>query len=166
MQIMLSGLQQKTVWDGWLSAEIRANYFADLCHRYQAMQRTATLSTLIASSGATATILAAMPADLHWVRLVLAMLTTALSLWAFVMNYHRRATDCADLHFRWNRLSISYRALWTNMYVANAGRQLAELEERDAELSKTSTGYPNKKRLMVKWQQHVESHHPTVAATA
>ncbi len=37
---MLSELQQRRVWEGWLSAEIRANYFADLSSGYHQPPRS------------------------------------------------------------------------------------------------------------------------------
>ena len=49
---MLSELQQKRVWDGWLSAENRANYFADLSRGYHRKQRLVTWAMLVLSSGA------------------------------------------------------------------------------------------------------------------
>jgi len=49
---MLSEPQQKRVWDGWLSAENRANYFADLSRGYHRKQRLVTWAMLVLSSGA------------------------------------------------------------------------------------------------------------------
>jgi hypothetical protein len=54
---MLSELQQRSVWENWLSAEIRANYFAESCLIYQRRQRVVTWLTLAASSGAFATLI-------------------------------------------------------------------------------------------------------------
>src|SRR5688572_9841968 len=126
-RIMLSELQQRNVWEGWLGAEIRGNYFADLCQSYLRTQRVITWSTLIASSGAAATVLATLPDGLEWARLSLLVVTAALSLWALVTNYGKRVTDCSDLHFRWNMLASDYEALWGNMYAATAQEQLASL---------------------------------------
>ena len=35
---MLTDVQIKDVWEGWLGGEMRANYFADMAQRYQLEQ--------------------------------------------------------------------------------------------------------------------------------
>ena len=54
---MLSEAQQRRVWEGMLSAEIRANYFAELSGKYHRRQRVVTWVILFLSSGAAATFL-------------------------------------------------------------------------------------------------------------
>lgn len=156
MPIMLSEAQQKTVWEGWLGAEIRANYFADLCGRYQRWQRLLQWATLFTSSGAVAALLRNLdPA----VPLVLALITAGLSLWSAVHTYTTRATDCSDLHFRWRRLALEFEALWQDMYADDSQATLAALRQKDAELGKSSASYPNDERRLAKWQDHVVRHH-------
>jgi hypothetical protein len=160
-EIRLSEAQQKNVWDGWLGAEIRANYFADLCGRYQRWQRLITFATLLTSSGAVAAILRNLdPA----VQLSLALLTAALSLWSTVHNYNKSGTDWSDLHFRWRTLARQYEALWQDMYAPDSPATLAALLVKDAEIGKSSTAFPHRERLMAKWQDHVVSHHGGPAA--
>jgi len=48
---MLSEFQQKILWDAWLSAEIRAGYFALLVGSFQRKQRYLVLASLLLSSG-------------------------------------------------------------------------------------------------------------------
>lgn len=163
MQIMLSELQQKNVWDGWLAAETRANYFADMSHRYQRAQRIITWSTLAASSGATAAVLAELPAGWTWIRLGLTLTTAGLSLWSLVANFNKNGTDCSDLHFRWHKLAIDFESLWGDMYSKAAHQRLSEFRERDAELSKSSTAFPNREALMRKWQRYIVSQHTAPA---
>jgi hypothetical protein len=156
---MLSALEQKRVWDGMLVAEIRANYFADLCGRYQSKQRLLTWGTLLFSSGALATVISDwVPHNLAWIRPVLAFFTAALSLWSLTAKNERCAIDCSDLHFKWNTLSRAFEDLWDDMYADSAATQLREFERRAAEYSRTGTAFPNKHRLMVKWQDHVVRH--------
>ena len=155
---MLSALQRGQVWEGWLAAEVRALYFADLCHRYQRAQRTITWATLAASSGATASLIAELPADLLPWRVVLALLATLLTLWSLVFNYNKNTTDCSDLHLRWNKLGMEYAALWNDMYTPEAPRLLNELRNREADLAKASNAFPNRERLMRRWQAHVVNH--------
>lgn len=164
---MLSERQRQRVWESWLSAEIRANYAADLCQSHQRTQRAITWLTAVSSSGAAVTLLAGLPSDLTWVRSVLAIAAAALSLWSLVAHLPRRATDCADLHGRWSKLASSFEALWDDMHAADAGPRLDRLREQEDELSKSSASVlPNHRRALLKWQAHVEQHHRTTASAA
>ena len=165
---MLSQLEQKNVWENWLSSEIRAYYFADLANRYQARQRVLTWLTLIFSSGAAFAIVTDWaPERFEWIKAALALLTAAVSFLSLVQQNQKSAMDCSDLHFRWNRLASEYEALWDDMYAADAELKLKALGEKEAELSKSSIGFPDRdqERVMLKWQNHVERHHG-LSATA
>jgi hypothetical protein len=163
---MLSDLQQKSVWEGWLSSEIRSNYFADLCYSYQRRQRVLSWLILAFSSGAFASVVIDwIPADFGWIKAALAFLTVALSLWLLIAQNQKSSTDCSDLHFRWNRLAAEYQTLWDHMYSDGAAAQLETLTAKSAELSKSGTVFPNKPKLMEKWQDHVVRHHAADAAT-
>jgi len=72
--------------------------------------------------------------------------------------------ECSDLHFRWNRLASEYEGLWDNLYADDAELKLKMLTEKTAELSKSSTVFPYRERVMLKWQNHVEKHHRVSAA--
>jgi hypothetical protein len=141
---MLLPLQQKAVWEGWLASEIRANYFAELCHDSQRTQRLLTWSILLASSAGFATIVTQVPAIL---RLLVAGVTPAVSLWSLVSNYSKVATEASDLHFRWSRLAADYE----------------RLKERESEISKSATHLPNKPAQIQKWTAHVIRHRATEA---
>lgn len=157
---MLSQLQQKNVWENWLSSEIRANYFADLANRYQSRQRVLTWLTLVFSSGAAFALVADWaPQGFEWVRAALALFAAAVSLLSLVEQNQKRATECSDLHFRWNRLASEYEALWDDMYADDAELKLMLLAEKTAEVSKSSTAFPYRERVMLKWQIHVQRHH-------
>lgn len=163
---MLSEIQRKNVWENWLSAEMRANYFADMANRYQFRQSAFTWLTLLFSSGAAFVVVTDWaPQGFGWVKAGLALLTAAVSLLSLVQQNQKRATECSDLHFRWNRLASEYEALWDDMYADDAELKLKMLAEKTAELSKSSTAFPYRKRVMLKWQEHVERHH-RVSATA
>jgi hypothetical protein len=164
---VLSEIQQKTVWEGWLGAEIRANYFAEMCGRYQFRHKALTWTTLVFSSGAAATLISDwLPQDMRWVRPTLALLAAGVSFLTLLQQYLRRIPECADLHSRWNRLGNEYKALWDEMYSPDALVRLRELEEKEVELSKSSaTAVSNNKRAMLKWQRYVQKQHgfPSVA---
>ncbi len=158
--MVLSQTQQRAVWEGWLGAEIRAYYFADLGYRDQRRQQLVTWLTLASSSGAAVTLIADwLPPDLGWIRPVLALATAGLSLWTLVAHYQKNATDSADLHFRWNTLAARYQALWDHMYDPDAPVTLQQLKQIAAEISKSSMALPYDADRMGKWQDLVEAHH-------
>ena len=157
---MLSTLQQKNVWENWLSSEMRANYFADLANRYQFRQRALTWFALIFSSGAALAIVTDWaPPGFEWIKAALALLTAAVSFLSLVQQNQKSAMECSDLHFRWNRLASEYESLWDDMYADDAELKLKALGEKEAELSRSSTAFPYRERVMLKWQNHVEKHH-------
>lgn len=156
---MLSEAQIKRAWEGMLAAEIRSNYFAELAHGYSTQQRKVTWGTLLFSSGAVATTLGALPTEIAWAKFVLPLGAAALSLYSLVQQNQKRSTDAADLHFRWNKLARNYERLWENVYGDEAESILNSLSDRAAELSKSSTAFPNGEKALLKWQMHVENHH-------
>ncbi len=157
---MLSEFQQDTVWQGWLSAEIRAGYFAALVNRFQQRQKFLVVSGLLLSSGATIALLTAVvPPHLGWIKPMLTLLAAGMSLWSLVAKNERNAMDAADLHFRWNTLAIGYEALWADMYIEDAPEKLAKLRKEEAVIPKSSTGMPLYGRLLAKVQDNVVLHH-------
>ncbi|HEY3973483.1 MAG TPA: hypothetical protein VGM18_10795 [Candidatus Sulfotelmatobacter sp.] len=162
---MLSELKQRDVWEGWIGSEIRANYFADMAQHYQTQQKILTWMTLLLSSGAAATFITDwLPSDLQWVKPALALLTAGVSFCMLLQQNQKRVTECADLHFRWNKLASEYKSLWEEMYSDDAPVRLIEVEERESELSKSSLAIPNKSRTMLKWQNYVEQQHGLTSA--
>lgn len=153
---MLSPGQQKTIWEGWLGAEIRSYYFADLSGRYRRRQTGVTWVLLACSSGAFAALIAGLPSGAGR---ALTFLTAILSLWSVVAQNQKHVTDCADLHFRWLTLASRYEALWNDMYDPGAAATLRQLTQIAAEISTTSTAFPNDAKRMGKWQDLVEAHH-------
>ena len=157
---MLSELQQKDVWEGWIGAEIRTSYFADMAQGYQTQQKVFTVMILLFSSGAAATFITDwLPENMAWVKPLLALITATLSFINLIQQNQKRVTECSDLHFRWNRLASEYKSLWGDMYSEEARARLEGLEEKAAELSKSSMAIPNKKRTMLKWQAYVNEQH-------
>jgi len=155
---MLSEFQQDELWRNWISAEIRADYFADMRSRYSRLHDWLIWSTLFFSGGTVFAVTANLPAKYGWLKPALALITTALSLLSVVMQNPKKTAECADLHFKWNRLATEYQALWNNVYSDDAEPKFEGLVEKEAELSKASLTIPNKRRLVEKWEQHVLSH--------
>jgi hypothetical protein len=157
---MLSEIQQKGVWEGWIGSEIRANYFAEMCGRYRVEQKVLTWMILVFSSGAAASFIKDLvPPDMQWVKPTLALLTAGISVFALLQQNQNRVIECSDLHFRWGKLANEYKALWDNMYSLDALNTLRGLEEKEAELSKSGTAIRNNKRAMLKWQDYVQKQH-------
>lgn len=157
---MLSEAQLKTAWEEWLSAEMRANYFADLCGTFTRRQRWATWATLVLSSGAAG----AFFAKFQWAVPVLAFLAAVVSLYSLVAQNPKSAAECADLHGRWNKLAMEYEALWQSWFVDDAASKLAQLNDRRADVSKSSTGYHYDEKRMLKWYDLVVRHRAPAAA--
>lgn len=159
---MLTSNQQRIVWEGWLGAEVRAYYFADLGSRDLRRQQVLTWLTLASASGAAVTLLAEwLPPVLAWIRPVLSLATAGLSLWGVVAHYQKNFTDCADLHFRWNTLAVRYQLLWDHMYDTDAPLTLQQLKAIAAEISKSSMAFPYDAARMGTWQDLVEAQHDT-----
>lgn len=156
---MLSEPQQKDVWERWLAAEMRANYFGDLAGRYTFRQNLLVWLTLFSTSGAAFSLVTDwVPREYAWVKPALAFLAAGLSLMNVVFQNQRRSFECADLHFRWNRLAADYEILWNDMYSSVADSTLATLREKGAELSRSGMGIPYRERIMSKWEDHVIQH--------
>jgi hypothetical protein len=152
---MLTRLQQKDVWDGWLGSEMRSNYFADLAGRYQRTQNLITWGILVMSSGTFATLLADwVPPQYKWVRPVLAFLAGALSLRSILAKNERKAIDCSDLFFQWGSLAQEFKNVWDNMYDKSAPEKLQSSQAKTLELSRRCTNLPNKEALLLKWENH------------
>ncbi len=161
MQIMLSELQQKRVWEGWLGGEIRAHYFGDLVSQYQSWQHRLTIIALIFSSAAFATILndTWLPQQWHWLKPVAALIAAIASFISLVFKNEQKALECSDLYIGWSRLALDYQQLWDGMYSEDAAEKLASLDKRGQELSRAGLKLPARKRLMLKWQDYIEEQH-------
>lgn len=156
---MLSELQQKRVWEGRLSSEIRANYFADLSGGYHRKQHRVTWAMIVLSSSAAGAFVASFPSKYAWVAPTLSLLTAALSGYSLAVQNHKSAIDSADLYVRWSKLASEYELLWDNMYAEQAKDKLAELTESAIELSKIATAFPVIEKRLLKWQDYVEQQH-------
>ncbi len=162
---MLSQAQAEIVWDGLLSAEIRAQYFAALSVSYLRLQKFLVAGSLILSSGASVTLLSSVvPVQYSWVKAALTLATAACSAATLVMKNERNAIECSDLHFRWNTLAMGYQNLWVNTASDDAQEILERLRSQEAQVSKSSTVMPEKAGMLSKAQDNVIMHHREIAA--
>ncbi len=148
---MATEAQRARVWEEWLGAEIRANYFGDLAGSYFFRQRVATWLTLFFSSGAVVTWLAKLPQGYEWLVALLASLAAGASVYSVVTQNVKAAVESADLHYRWNKLATEYRDIWDDLDNADVQGLLAKLSEREAEVSKSGTAIPYSEKRMLKW---------------
>jgi hypothetical protein len=160
---MLSEFQQDELWRHWIEAEIRSDYFADMGTRYARCHSWLTWLTLLFSAG---TISAIVSEFARKYTIVLSAFATGLSLTSLIMQNPKKAAECADLHFKWNRLAADYQALWNNVYSDDAETKFTSLLEKEAELSKSSMVIPNKPKIVEKWERHVLSHRVGTTANA
>ncbi len=161
MEPMLNEIQRNRLWEDLLLAEARAYYFGDLATRYRRAQQIITWITLILSSGAMVTAVAAT--GYTWLAPLLAVAASCFTFYSLVARNPKREADAGDLHVRWSRLARSYKRLWEDMYAADALTRLNDLEDSDPDLAKPALGLPWDRERMRRWQEHVERLHSTVA---
>ncbi|HWZ42934.1 MAG TPA: hypothetical protein VNW97_05635 [Candidatus Saccharimonadales bacterium] len=162
---MLSDFQINDLWEQWISAETRSLYFAEMGRRYSLWQNALIWTTLLLASGATVTLISDwLPKEYAWIKPALTALTAALSFLSIVMQNPKKYADCADLHFKWNRLAGEYKTLWNETYADDSAAILARLNDKGADLSKTGMWIANKKRMLLKWEDHVLRQHGVPAA--
>jgi hypothetical protein len=162
---MLSEFQISDLWEQWISAETRALYFAEMGRRYGLWHNALIWTTLLLASGATVTLISDwVPAEYGWVKPALTALAAGLSVLSIVMQNPKKYAECADLHFKWNRLAGEYKNLWNETYSEDAAAILTRLNEKGAELSKTGMWIAYRKKTLLKWENHVLQHHGIAAA--
>jgi hypothetical protein len=154
---MATDAQRTRVWEDWLSAEIRAYYFADMAFRLESRQRVAHWVTLFGASGVVTSLLSTLP---RWVALVLALLLTAVSIYSVVVQNQKRAADAKDLHFRWNTLASEYHDLWDNIETTtDLARAIQQLDLRKAEASRSAVALPAEEGRLDHWYNVVLAQH-------
>ena len=163
LQDMLSQFQQTQLWELWLSSEMRAAYFADLCSHFQRQHTRLTWATLLFSSGAAFSFLTNLP---NWGKTLMALVVAGLSLYSVVQQNLRKISECSDLSFRWSSLGIQCQELWNNIYVEDAERRLNVLLQKGIENSRSAHTLPNDEKRMLKWEEHVLRHRCSVPVTA
>ncbi|MBI4876782.1 MAG: hypothetical protein HY822_19265 [Acidobacteria bacterium] len=161
----MSDEQIRRVWEGLLTSEILANYFAELANGYHRRQRLTTWAALVLSSGTLVSLLLSVPDNWVWLRPFLALLTAGISAYSVAVQNQKLATDSADLYAKWDKLASEFQAIWENVHADDALQRLFRCEETQREISKAATAFPNREKRMLKWQAYVEERH-RASATA
>jgi len=160
---MLSEFQSRDLWERWLAAEMRSNYFADRAQYYASVHNWISWRILLFSSGAAVTILSGSYVP-QWIKPSLAIGAAGLSLLSLVKQFQKRSFECSELHYKWNRMAYECETLWNNVWSDDAEARLQNIAQKAAELSKSSSGIPYNERVMLKWESHVLQHHNLQAA--
>jgi hypothetical protein len=139
---------RKRVWEEMLIAEMRANYFAELVLRYQKIDKRLRVATLVASSGAAASVLSAVP---QWVRLSFPFTAAGVSFWLLFSQYGTLSLDASNLHEGWNGVHAQYERVWGDIDRSDAEERFHEIYEGANPLSKAGTKFPNNEKRLGYW---------------
>jgi len=150
---MLTEDQINDVWEGQISAEVRALYFGDLASVYSTRKQWITGISFFLSSGAAATLIARMPV---WLPIVCSTTVAVITAYAVAVNLDSKIRTMAKLHYAWTQIGNDYKRLWNDVYREDAGLQLQDLQRRELEFSElATTDAPNDPKRLSRWQDQV-----------
>lgn len=153
---MLHEAQQSRLYKEWIGAETRSLFFAEKAASCLDRQRWITAAQFVLSSSAVLSIALQIHPILQG---SLSVLVAALSGYSFVAQNQKLAIDAADLHSKWNKLSLEYCRLWEKWWADDAQSILDALDEKVVEVSKSSAVFPNDESAMKRWQIKVLRDH-------
>ncbi len=158
---MLTENEAGRVWQRMFEAEVRSLYFADLAARHSRRKRIMTGVIFFLSSGAAATILAALPKQIP---IVLSLIVAILTAYSIAVNLDTRIKTFLKLHYEWNRLESEYERLWNHWRDADAEGILADLVKRGRDASEIAAEFTFDEERIGKWTRFVQSRFPQVTA--
>ena len=155
---MLTEDQIKDVWEGRISAEVRALYFGDLASSYSTRKQWITGISFFLSSGAAASLIGKAPI---WVAVTCSVIVAVITAYAVAVNLDSKIRTMAKLHYAWNQIGLDYGRLWSHTWSDEAESELMEIQHREAEFSEiATTDAPNdQKRLEKSHDQVIRMHH-------
>lgn len=139
---------RQCVWEEMLTADMRANYFAELVGHYLKLDKWLRVATLLAASG---TVGSALSQWNEGVRLAVPIVATGVSFWLLLSQFGSMARDASDLHSGWSAIKRDYERLWNHLDVPDAEEQYHQIYDRAEVLSKSGTKFPNKKDRLGYW---------------
>jgi hypothetical protein len=151
---MLTDNEVGRIWQRMAEAEVRSMYFADLVARYTRHKQIITGVSFFLSSGAVATLIAALP---KWIPAALALIVAVLMAYSIAVNLDGRISTLSKLHYEWNRLGSEYERLWNHWSNTDAESTLHKLIERGREMSEMATEMPYDEERMDRWARLVYS---------
>jgi hypothetical protein len=155
---MLTEDQINDVWEGQISAEVRALYFGDLASVYSTRKQWITGVSFFLSSGAAAILIAKGPV---WVPIVLSTVVALVTAYAVAVNLDSKIRTMAKLHYAWTQIGNDYKRLWNHVYSDDAESELQDLLRRELEFSElAATDAPHDPKRVSRWQDQVfKLHH-------
>jgi hypothetical protein len=142
---------RRCTWEEMLTADMRANYFAELVGHYLKLDKWLRVATLLAASGTVGTALSQLDPS---IKLAVPILATAVSFWLLISQYGSLARDASDLHSGWNAVKRDYERVWNNLDAGDAEEQYHQIYDRGEVLSKSGTKFPYKKARLNYWLDH------------
>jgi hypothetical protein len=147
---MLTPEQIEDVWEGRISAEVRALYFGDLASHFSLQKQWITSLTFFLSSGAAATLIAKMPL---WFPILLSTIVAIITAYSVAVNLDSKIRTMAKLHFAWNQIEIDFARLWNHTYSDAAEFDLYDIQRRVSEVSElATTDAPYDQKRLLRWQ--------------
>jgi len=148
--------EQKRVWDGLYTSEVRNNFYAFLSLRYQRRQVRITWLTLLLSGGAAATFVTTKIAQPYpLVPPILSIVTAAISAYSLVAKNEKKGIDSSRLSQKYAQVALSYEVMFGRMHLTTS-EELQKLDEKKTELGEAGHSLDYSKRLMSKAERHVK----------
>jgi hypothetical protein len=154
---MLTPAQSDELFKELIGAETRALHFGDVSSKLQFRVRLLTALSLILSSSAAAAFTS--KAAWAWLAPMLAISSAAISAYNIAFQTSKRAVDAADLHSKWNQLSVELTQLDSEQSASDAFQRFKALQSRACDLSKSATSFGADAKSMNRWQQLVHRQH-------
>ena len=151
---MLNDFQRKQVWEGMLSAETRALYFADLARQYTTRKQWISGLSFFLSSAVAVSLFTRVP-QVNALTIG-AFIVGVLNAYSIAVGLDRKIGTMVKLHSTWQAIATEYNHLWNHLEDADAENRLDAIVEQERGPSElASTEAPNKEKLMAKWQARV-----------
>lgn len=151
---MLNEHQTNSVWQGLISAETRALYFADLAHTYTVRKQWISGLSFFLSSAVAVSLLAKVSnVD---ALMVAAFGVGIMNAYSIAVGLDRKIATMVKLHSSWRDIATDYGELWGHPDDNDTQHKLNDIVKREREPSElAATDAPNKERLMAKWMDRV-----------
>ncbi len=139
--------QRPRLWDSMIGAHVRPDYFGCLAIWHGRVEAACRVVSGMCCFVAALSVFREHLGVLAGHFAVGAGMVTMPELY---VTLGRKRVGAVGLRWSWHRLGIDYEALWNDSYRTDAGRTLAKLEERAAELSNRALSIPNNERRMAR----------------
>ena len=150
---MLNEDQIQQIWEGMISAETRALYFADLGRMTTIRKQWITGISFFLATGAAAELIAKGPA---WVAIISASLVAVMSAYSMAVNLDKNIPTLIQLHAGWARIADDYQNLWNHVYVDDAESRMLAIQEQEKRYSEMAvSGIQYEPKRLEKWEHHI-----------